>query len=237
MIRNYFKTAFRSLAKNKAYSLLNILGLVIGISFSCMLYVYVAHELSCDKFHSKSDRMFRILTIDNRDPQNVRRYGVTAAPMGPELSNNYPEVSEMVRLHRFVGQIVFEVDGQSFQERNWYTTDPNFFEVFDFEFVSGDRKSALKEPLSLVMTESMAKKYFGNVDPIGKLIEKTSLGAAKITGVVKDPPGNSHLTFDLLFSSPGNDKRWTDYLKVHRLLYTEDLRRCIRRHRSGDSRS
>jgi putative ABC transport system permease protein len=165
VIRNYLKIAFRSLTKHRVYSLINILGLVIGISFSCMLYVYVSHELSFDTFHSKSDRIFRILTIDQRDPEKVRRYGVTAAPLGPELVNNYPQVVDMVRLHRFVGQVVFELNGENFQERNWYTADANFFEVFDFKFLSGDKATALKKPFSLVLTESMAKKIFWRTEP------------------------------------------------------------------------
>lgn len=212
MIKNYLKTAARTLLKNKGYSLLNILGLVIGISFSCMLYVYVSNELSYDRFHAKSDRIYRILTIDQRDPQNVRRYGVTTPPMGPELVSNYPEVANMVRLHRFVGQVVFEIGGQNFQERNWYTTDPNFFEVFDFEFVSGDKATALQEPRSLVLTESMARKYFGEKEAVGEMIEKTSFGAVKVTAVIKDHPDNSHLKFDMLFSDVVNDDRWKEYL-------------------------
>src|SRR5690606_38113496 len=120
MITNYFKIAFRSLKRNGTYSLINILGLVVGISFSCMLYVYVSHELSFDTFHTKSDRIFRILTIDQRDPEKVRRYGVTTAPLGPGLVNNDPQVVDMVRLHRFVGQVVFELNAENFQERNWY---------------------------------------------------------------------------------------------------------------------
>ena len=212
MIKSYLKTAVRALTRNKAFSLINILGLVIGISFSCMLYVYVSNELSYDTFHSKSDRIVRVLTVDRRDPQNVRRYGVTVPAMGPELISHYPEAEEMVRLHRFVGQVVFDVGGQHFQERNWYTTDANFFDVFDFEFISGDKATALKEPHSLVLTESMAKKYFGQDSPLGEMIEKTSFGPVRVTGVVKDPPGNSHLKFDMLFSQVVPDDSWTKYL-------------------------
>lgn len=212
MITNYFKIAARTLLRNKAYSIINIFGLVVGISFSSMLYVYVSHELSYDTFHSKSDRIVRVLTVDARDPENPRRYGSTTAPLGPELVRNYPEVKDMVRLHRFVGQVVFEHNGQNFQERNWYTTDPNFFEVFDFEFLYGDRATALKEPHSLVLTESMARKYFGKQNPVGEMIGKTSFGAVKVTGVIKDHPDNSHLKFDMLFSSVRTDDNWNQYL-------------------------
>ena len=212
MIKNYLKTALRTISRNKGFTLINVLGLIIGISFSCMLYVYVSHELSYDAFHEKSDRIYRVITIDQRDPENVTRYGVTVPPVGPELVNNYPEVEDMVRLHRFVGQVVFEIGGENFQERNWYTADPNFFEVFDFEFVSGTKSTALKDPYSLVLTESMAKKYFGDNDPLGQVLKKTSFGPVTVTGVIKNPPENSHLKFDMLFSRVAADDRWNRYI-------------------------
>jgi putative ABC transport system permease protein len=212
MIKNYLLTALRTLSRNKGYALINVLGLITGISFSCMLYLYVSHELSYDKFHPRSDRMARVITVDQRDPANVQRYGVTVPAMGPELLNNYPEVVAMVRLYRVLGQVVFEIDGQNFQERNWYSTDSNFFEVFDFEFLHGDKATALGQPHSLVLTESMAKKYFGDRNPVGEVIEKTSFGPVKITGVIRDQPDNSHLKFDLLFSAISTDDRWKNYL-------------------------
>lgn len=225
MIKNYFNTAFRSLIRNKAYTFINIAGLVIGIAFSCMLYIYVSNELSYDTFHTKSDRIFRALTIDKSDPENIRRYTVSMAPLGPALVSNFPEVADMVRLHRFTGQFVFEIAGQNFQERNWFTTDPNFFSVFDYEFVSGDKATALKEPFSLILTETMSKKYFGDKDPVGALIEKSNFGPVKITGVIKDPPANSHLPIDMLFSNVRTDKNWSNYLNdwetyAHLVTYT-----------------
>lgn len=214
MLKNYFKISLRNLYRNKSFSIINILGLVVGLSFSCMLYVYVSHELSYDTFHSKSDRTFRVLTMDGRDPENPRTYGVTVPAIGSELVSRYPEVESMVRLHRFSGQVVLEHNGQNFQERNWYTTsDPNFFDVLNFEFISGDPSTALQAPQSLVLTESMAKKYFGVADALGEVLSQTSLGAVKITGVIKDHPGNSHLKFDMLFSRSGGDQiSWNQYL-------------------------
>ncbi len=212
MIKSYLNIAFRSLTRNKSYTVINILGLVIGISFSCMLYVYVSHELSYDSFHKKSDRIYRALVVDTRVPDDRRVYGVVVPPLGKELLDSYPEVEDMVRLHRFTGQVVFEMDGQNFQERNWFTADPNFFDVFDFEFISGDRATALKEPYSVVVTQSSGKKYFGNEDPLGKTIEKTSFGPVKVTGVIRDQPDNSHLQFDMLFSRVSPEKPWIEYL-------------------------
>ena len=97
MIRNYLKIALRSLIRNKVFTLINVFGLVLGISFSTMLYTYVRNELSYDSFHKKSDRTYRILTVDKSVPDNTRIYGITVPPMGPELVNSFPEVQEMVR--------------------------------------------------------------------------------------------------------------------------------------------
>lgn len=213
MIKNYFKVAFRALYRNRTFTLVNVFGLVIGISFSCMLYIYVVNELSYDTFHSKSDRTYRVITIDSRDPGNIRHYGITVPPLGKALVDNFPEVEEMVRLHQYMGQVVFEINGENFQERNWFTTDPNFFNVFDFEFVAGDKSTALSKPFSLVITESTKKKYFGNEDAIGKVLKMEDMDEPIIiTGVVKDHPDNSHLQFEFLFSNIRVDDEWTSYM-------------------------
>src|SRR5688572_33143502 len=111
MIRNYFKIAFRSLFRNKAFTIINILGLVLGISFSTMLYTYVRHELSYDSYHPEANQVYRILTHDKSDPDDVRTYGITVPPVGPELVNLFPEIKETVRVHRFSGQVIVVVDG------------------------------------------------------------------------------------------------------------------------------
>jgi putative ABC transport system permease protein len=212
MIRNYFKIALRTLIRNKAFTLINILGLVLGISFSTMLYTYVRHELSYDSFHRKADRTFRILTRDASAPNDIRTLGRTAPPMGPQLVSSFPAVKEMTRLFRLSGQVIVEIAGTKYNERRWFTTpDSNFFDVFDFEFIAGDRQTALREPFSLILTESIAKKYFSDGNALGKTL-KTSAGEVKVTGVIKDTPGNSHLQFDLLFSTIRSGKDWTDYL-------------------------
>lgn len=211
MIKNYFKVAFRSLIRNRTFTLVNILGLVIGISFSCMLYIYVSNELSYDTFHSKSDRTYRVITKDHRDPNNERQYGITSPQVGQALVKDFPEVEEMVRLHQFMGQVVFNINGEKFQERNWFTADPNFFNVFDFEFVAGDKATALSKPYSLVITESTKLKYFGREDAVGKVLDIEG-SPVTITGVIKDHPDNSHLQFEFLFSNIRNDDDWTNYM-------------------------
>jgi putative ABC transport system permease protein len=213
MIRNYFKIALRSLIRNKTFTFINVFGLVLGISFSTMLYTYVSNELSYDSFHQKSDRTYRVLTIDKLVPGNVRTYGLTVSPFGPELVNSFPEVEEMTRLHRFSGQVIVEIGETRYNERNWFTTtDHNFFNVFDFDFVEGDKSTALSQPFSVVLPESMAKKYFGEESALGKTMNLQEIGVVKVTGVIKDFRENSHLTFDLLFSNILTDQDWIDYL-------------------------
>ena len=136
MIHNYFKIAIRSLMRNKVFALINMLGLVLGISFSTMLYTYVSNELSYDSFHHKSDRTYRVLTVNKSVPEDIRTFGNTTPPLGPELVNSFPEVEDITRLYRFTGQVVVEIDDTKYSERNWFTTeDNNLFDVFDFEFV------------------------------------------------------------------------------------------------------
>jgi putative ABC transport system permease protein len=213
MIRNYLKIALRSLIRNKVFTLINVFGLVLGISFSTMLYTYVSNELSYDSFHEKSDRTYRILTVDRSTPDNTRTFGITVPPFGPELVNTFPEVQEMVRLHKFTGQLVIEVGDAKYNERKWFTTsDANFFNVFDFEFIAGDRSTAMSQPFSVVLPQSMAKKYFGDEPALGKTINLQEVGLLKVTGIIKDIPANSHLQFDLLFSSVYSNEEWNEYL-------------------------
>lgn len=213
MIRNYFKIAIRSLTRNKGFTFINVFGLVVGISFSTMLYTYVTNELSYDSFHQKSDRTYRVLTLDKSIPENVRTYGVTVSPFGPELVNSFPEVEEMTRIHQFSGQVIVEIGEAKYNERNWFTTtDNNFFNVFDFDLVEGDKATALSQPFSVVLPQSMAKKYFGEGSALGKTMNLQEIGVVKVTGVMKDFPENSHLKFDLLFSNILTNKDWTDYL-------------------------
>ena len=213
MIRNYFKIALRSLLRNKVFTIINILGLVLGISFSTMLYIYVQHELSYDSYHDHSDRTYRILTIDKSNAADHRTYGITVPPMGPELVNSFPEVESMVRLHRFSGQVIVEIDEEKFNERNFFmTSDTNFFDVFHFDFVDGDQSTALSQPFSVVLTESTAKRYFGDDAAVEKTMTVPNVGEVKVTGVIKDQPTNSHLQFDVLFTSLRSDSIWNAYL-------------------------
>ncbi|HTF17374.1 MAG TPA: ABC transporter permease [Chryseolinea sp.] len=212
MLNNYLKTAIRFLFKNKGYALLNISGLIIGISFSCMLYTYVKYELSFDSFHHKSDRTFRVMTIDASDVTAPARYNVAPIPVGPELVKNFPEAETAARLYRFIGQVVFNINGENFMERDWYMTDSAFFDVFDYEFLHGDRASALRQPSSIVLSEAAARQYFGATDVVGRILDRTNLGPLKVTGVFKNPPVNTHLYFNVLVSTAYTEPFWKNQL-------------------------
>lgn len=212
MFKNYLKIAYRSLKRHLGYSAINVLGLAIGIAFSCMLYVFVESELSYDTFHEKSDRIFRLITIDQRVPDKVRYYGQGSPPMAVALKEDFPEVIDAVRIFQPFGHVEFKLNGQNYSERNWYTTEDDFFKLFDFKFIYGDREKALQNPFSLVMSSSAAQRYYGNENPVGKILEIAGVGSVSITGVVEDAPDNSHLSFDMLFSSISPDEDWKAYL-------------------------
>jgi putative ABC transport system permease protein len=213
MIRSYFKIAIRSLIRNKTFTLINVMGLVLGISFSTMLYTYVQNELSYDSFHQKSERTYRVLWLNKSIPENIRTYGSIVPLIGPELVNSFPEVEAMTRLYQFSGQVVVEIGDAKYSERNWFTTeDANFFNVFDFDFIAGDKSTALNQSFSVVLQESVAKKYFGDESALGKTMNLQDIGLVKVTGIIKDIPRNSHLQFDLLFSKILVNQEWETYL-------------------------
>lgn len=212
MIRNYILIAWRSIIKNPGYAAINIIGLAVGIAFSALMYIYVSNELSYDSFHAKSDQLYRIVTVDKRVPDDVRRYGQIVPPVGPALVADYPEVVGQVRLYQPTGQVLFDINGEKHQEREWLITHNDFFEYFDFEFLYGDAQMAFSNPKSMVITEKTAQKYFGRTDLVGEILETGGYGPVTITGVLRDLPENSHLKFNMLFSDVDTDENWADYL-------------------------
>jgi len=205
MFKNYLKITWRHIKKNKAYSFINIMGLAIGIACCILIFLWIEDELSFDRFHENADRIYRVAfsTSDDGSPTNANgSFGV-----GPALKRDFPEVMETVRLRK-MGQNVKRYVGykeNKFYESRFFFAEPTLFTVFDFPLVKGVPATALKEPNSLVLTEETAKKYFGNEDPIGKVMEADpyndgELMLFQITGVAKDIPHNSHFHFDFLAS-------------------------------------
>jgi len=210
MIKSYILTAFRFLLKNKAYSLLNISGLIVGISFSCMLFTYVRYELSFDSFQPHASRTVRVMTRDRSNTENGGLYNVTVPPVGPELVRSFPEAQTFTRLFRFTGQVVFEINGENYMERDWYAADSTFFKVFRAKFIHGDESTALSQPSSIVLTATAAMRYFGDLNIVGRVLEKSNLGPLKVTGVIEDAPQNSHLSYNILISPVFDEPFWKE---------------------------
>ncbi|MGI9545125.1 MAG: ABC transporter permease, partial [Cyclobacteriaceae bacterium] len=199
MLTNYFKIAIRTLNRNKTYALINILGLTIGITCSCLLYLFINDELSYDAFHNQSDKLFRVIEVD-RQGDSERYFGQTAPPVGEALVKDYPEVVATTRLFQPIGHIDTEWKGERMQERSYYMVESNFFQLFNFDFVNGNAIDAVSQANSLVMTESTAQKYFGDHNPVGEVMQFQNFDDATVAAVVKDLPSNSHLQFDLLIT-------------------------------------
>ncbi|TRX56267.1 FtsX-like permease family protein [Fulvivirga sp. M361] len=211
MIKNYLKIAIRNLLRHRAYSFINIFGLTIGLTSSSLLILYLQNELSYDTFHEKSDRIARVVDIE-RNPEEEKHYGRTSALMGPQLVEEFSEVINQTSLKQPFGHIDIYWKGERFHERNWAVVDSSFFKVFDFDFIEGDRATALHQNNSIVLTETTARKYFGDEAALGKMIEFLRLEPMKVTGIIEDVPLNSQLQFDFLitYNSSFSEISWWD---------------------------
>jgi putative ABC transport system permease protein len=197
MIKNYLKIAFRCLKKHKGYSFINISGLAIGMAVCMLIMIWILKELSYDRFHEKADRICRI-TMDIKIGSTLHTpVSLTAA--GPALVGDFAEVIRAARINR-PNRISVEYKDRLFQEADVGFAENAIFDIFTFPFVSGDPKTALEAPYSVVITESMAQKYFGDEDPLGKMLRFNNEKEFSVTGVVKDVPPNSHFQFNMLRS-------------------------------------
>lgn len=198
MFKNYLHVALRSLWKNRFYSIINIMGLAIGLCCFLFILIFVGDELSFDRYHAKANRTYRI-NFEGFAFEQELNYAVVGAPFGPTILEAYPEVVEQCRF-RDRGSYTVHYENQSYQENRWIFADSTLFDVFSFELVKGDPKRALTEPYTLVITEEIALKYFGNEDPIGKSVKVDNEDLYRITGVMKAVPHNTHFSFDLFAS-------------------------------------
>jgi len=200
MIKNLFLVALRNFKKDKWYSLLNILGLTIGISFGMFLIFYIKDELNFDKHFANADRIYRINSIIKEADRDTMRWAIAPFPLGPALANDYPEVQEAVRFVKS-GRTMFKNGATRLYEDKVFFADSNVFRVFSCQFIEGDAKNPLQEPNTVVLSESSAIKFFGNNKKyLGKTLENVNGKIYKVTGVIKDVPKNSHLLFNILVS-------------------------------------
>ncbi len=196
MIKNYLLLAIKNLKKQKLFSLINILGLTVGITCCLLIFLFILNEFSYDNFHKNGKYIYRIMRVSEMNGDR-REIPYVSAAYAPALANDFSDVvKQVVRVDHDNDLISY--NNISFNEKDIYLTDNNFFTFFSFPLVKGNPKTVLKDPNSIVLTEASAKKYFGNEDPIGKILQFNKDQQLKVTGIAKDVPVNSHLQFDMV---------------------------------------
>lgn len=200
MIKNYFKIAFANLIESKVYSIISISSLSIGLAVCILLLLYVSHELSYDRYHEKSDNIYRLC-------QEVHPY--QAPGTAKYLADNLPEIKSFARILPR-DNILVKIDNQMFKEDKVAWVDTELFDIFSFEFMQGSAANSLQQPSTAVITEKMAHKYFGNENAIGKMFKVSSEYDYTVVGVIKDMPQNSHFTFDLFLTLADGNKMFSE---------------------------
>ena len=199
MFKHYFISAIRSLFKQKSYFIINLSGLVIGLSSFIFIALYIMNEMSYDRFHENYKNIYRVEISGQMSGQKVDA-PLTGPPMAQAFVYDYPEVEQVVRLKKQSSMLV-NYEDKNFIEDYFLYADSSFFKVFSFKLLDGDPNQALVQPYSIILSETSAKKYFGTDDPIGKLVKVGSNHRPyKVTGIIKDTPGNSHFKYDLIAS-------------------------------------
>jgi putative ABC transport system permease protein len=223
MLKNLIKTAFRHLLNHFGYSILNILGLTIGISSALFLIIYVSDEVSYDRYHEKADRIYRV-SSKITEPDDQFTWNVAQLPFGPQVVHDYPEVQAFIRFIN-MPRSLYKYEDIEFNEENFYYVDSTLFDIFTYEVIKGEVKSALLEPNKIILTESIASRYFGDTDPIGKTLT-AGTNVYEVTGVIRDVPFNSHFRFDALTSRNNLPKQigsWGNFGVFTYLLFPENF--------------
>lgn len=227
MLKNYFRIAVRTILKQRLHSGINILGLTIGLSCCMLIMLWVRDELSYDRFHQNASRVFRLVVMDRDDASK----GIAKIP-GPwceTLEKEFPEVEKAARLI-YRDRFYVQYNGKTFLEEEVLYADPAIVNVFDFHWLAGDRDRALDAPNSVVITHTMAQKYFGDEDPIGKSLKFGQQNLYQVTGVIDDFPSTSHVQFSCLVSMTSfnpwfkNDWQMSNYYTYVLLKESADLK-------------
>jgi len=237
MFKNYFKISIRNIKKYKGYSFINIFGLAAGIACCFLILLWIQDELSYDKFHEHSDEIGRIIT-NQQSADGIQSAALSPPPLAEYLVNGFPEIINATRL-RIHNNWMMKTKKMKFMENGIAFLEPSFFEIFSFPFIQGDPKTAFTNPNSLVITKSMAEKYFGKEDPVGRKLNGNNNLELEITGVIQDIPENSHISFHFavsfaLLPDLFNWKmdRWTDvmyqtYIQLEKGISFEQVNRKI----------
>lgn len=198
MIRNYVKVAFRNLVLHKVFTAINVIGLAMGLATCLLIVLFVQHELSYDRYHAKGDRIFRV-TMDGQVGGKAINLAPVGVPVGPAMFHDCSGVEATTRLYN-QGTFIVKNANEGFKEEHVIFPDSNFFEVFSIPLLKGQAKTVLLEPNTVVLTETIAHKYFGNQDPIGKTLTLGTGGLFRVTGVCQDVPLNTHFHYDIFAS-------------------------------------
>ncbi len=217
MFRNYFKTAFRNIAKSKLYSGINIVGLTVGLTACLLIGVFITHELSYDKFHDKSSRIVRV-TMEYGNAGVVNKNATTGTKVGPHFKRTFPAVEEYTR--SFISQGIIKYGDKVFEEKRILFADPAFFKIFSFQILEGTASGALDVPDKIVLTKSMAEKYFGSEPAVNKTISAFGKDLT-VSAVCQDPPHNSQLKFDFAtqFLNLGNNVKEEKWWEANWITY------------------
>jgi putative ABC transport system permease protein len=202
MFRNDVKMAVRTIKKNKGYTFINMAGLAVGIASCLLILLFVQHELSYDRFHENADRIVRVgmkVTFGT----NSFTIADGPAPLAAALKEDLPEVLDATRLFR-IRQTYLKYEEKQFKEEEFFYADPNVFDIFTLPLISGDPKTVLSQPGTVVITPEAAEKYFGTLDVLGRVLEGENDQTFKVTGIIRPLPDNSHFTFDFLASALGH---------------------------------
>ena len=217
MLRNYFKIAFRNLWRHRGFSALNISGLAIGMAAGFLILLYVGFELSYDTMHAKGDRIYRVVS-DIKTPSENIEANKPAWAVAPHLQKEFPEIESEVRIKNW--PMLVRRENLKFKEQNVVGMDSSFFNMFEFKLLQGNAHQALKDPFSVVLSQTLSRKYFGDENPVGKTLKLTEKGyVANVTGVMEYIPENSSIKADMLVSlttitqnlEKGIDDQWLNY--------------------------
>ncbi len=219
MIKNYFKIAIRSLLKNKTYLSINLLGLTLGISCSLLIFVVIRYQMSFDTFHAKADRLYRVYSYEN-EADNESYNGGSSLVLPVALRTDFSDLEGITQVYATGSNLVFAINEEGkteptkYMESRFAFVEPEFFAMFTYPLLIGEAKTALKEPNSMILTEKIAKKYFGsNEKAIGKIIRWDNKLDLKVTGIAADVPKNTDIRFDIFIS----------YASLHQFIDKEEF--------------
>ncbi len=228
MLSNYLKVTFRNSLKQKTYSFINIVGLAIGIACCLLIFLHVTDELSYDTYHQNSDELYRVAKTRTAGG-NEFNSAWSQAPMGPAIESNFPGVREAIRFWRAFEPVVGYEENYFKESGNLYFTDPEVFEAFSFSLLQGDPKSVLDQPGSVVLSRAAAGKYFGDQDPIGRVLTYSGYPAGEIeltvTGIMENLPSNTQFRFNMLATMSSietEQNNWGSHKPIWTYLWMEE---------------